>query len=57
MVHGRFSARNASKAAVSSMRLLVVLGTPPEISFSRVPEHKTAAQPPQPGLGSAPPSL
>ena len=40
-------------AASSSIRLLVVSGSPPEISFSRAPERITAPQPPGPGIALA----
>ena len=35
------------------MRLLVVTGSPPEISRSFVPKRRMAAQPPGPGIGLA----
>ena len=37
-------------AAISSMRLLVVSGSPPQSSFSRSPQARIAPQPPGPGL-------
>src|SRR5690606_18962409 len=44
-------------AAVSSMRLWVVSGSPPLISFSVSPYLSTAAQPPGPGLPEQAPSV
>jgi len=44
-------------AAVISMRLFVVAGSPPEISFSRSPERRIAAQPPGPGFPEQAPSV
>jgi hypothetical protein len=38
------------------MRLLVVSASPPLISFSRLPERISAAQPPGPGLPLQAPS-
>src|SRR5690606_18189839 len=54
---GRLSASSAMIAAVSSMRLLVVAGSPPESSFSVVPSRSRAAQPPGPGLPRQAPSV
>ena len=52
------SASSARMAAVSSMRLLVVSGSPPDSSCGASPgRSSTAAQPPGPGLGRAPPSV
>ncbi len=39
------------------MRLLVVWGSPPESSFSRLPERITTPQPPGPGLPLQAPSV
>src|SRR5690606_20920123 len=47
----------ARMAAVSSMRLLVVFLSPPEISRRCPSKRSTAPQPPVPGLGSQPPSV
>jgi hypothetical protein len=44
-------------AAVSSIRLFVVTGSPPEISFSRPLKRRTAAQPPGPGFPEQAPSV
>ena len=44
-------------AAISSMRLLVVARSPPEISFSCAPERRIAPQPPGPGLPLHAPSV
>jgi hypothetical protein len=46
-------------AAVSSIRLLVARGSPPEISRTLPLKGSisTAAQPAGPGFGSAPPSV
>ena len=55
--HGRLRARRAPIAAVSSMRLLVVLGSAPIISFSEPPALRTAPQPPGPGLPRQAPSV
>src|SRR5579883_2360501 len=54
---GRFSASRALVAAVSSIRLLVVAGSPPESSRSTPRKRRIAAQPPGPGLGLQPPSV
>src|SRR5215217_3192326 len=56
-VQGRFSASSALIAAVSSIRLLVVAGSPPESSRSTSPYFRIAAQPPGPGFGLQPPSV
>src|SRR5690348_1605871 len=55
--HGRFSASSAAIAAISSMRLLVVAGSPPDNSFSTAPWRSTAPQPPGPGLPLHAPSV
>ncbi len=52
-VHGRFSASSAAIAAISSMRLLVVCGSPPFSSFSCSPKVRIAPQPPGPGIARA----
>ncbi|MNY44320.1 hypothetical protein D3C86_1793370 [compost metagenome] len=55
---GRFRASSAAMAAISSMRLLVVLGSPPHNSFSwPAPVCKMAPQPPGPGLPLQAPSV
>src|SRR5580658_3479131 len=56
-LHGRFSASNAAAAAVSSMRLLVVLGSAPLSSRSWPRVRRMAPQPPGPGFGLQPPSV
>jgi hypothetical protein len=56
-VQGRFSACRARIAAIISMRLLVVSGSPPENSFSCGPERTIAPQPPGPGLPLQAPSV
>src|ERR1700728_4411747 len=55
--HGFFSASSAEIAAISSMRLLVVLSSPPLSSFSRSPNVRMAPQPPGPGLPEQAPSV
>jgi len=55
--HGRFKAESASITAISSMRLLVVLGSPPNSSFSTAPERSSTPQPPGPGLPLQAPSV
>src|SRR4051795_7507635 len=57
MSQGRLSAARAPIAAISSMRLLVVSGSPPDSSFSRAPARITAPQPPGPGLPLQAPSV
>ena len=52
--HGFTSAFSASIAAVSSMRLFVVASSPPQSSFSRLPERSTTPQPPGPGFRGTP---
>jgi hypothetical protein len=44
-------------AAVISIRLFVVAGSPPETCFSRSPERRIAAQPPGPGFPEQAPSV
>src|SRR5438105_8210644 len=44
-------------AAISSMRLLVVEASPPEISFSCFPDLRIAAHPPGPGFPEQAPSV
>ena len=44
-------------AAISSMRLFVVIFSPPEISFLNCPYMRTAPQPPGPGLPLHAPSV
>src|SRR5688572_25485523 len=53
---GRVSAASASITAVSSMRLLVVCGSPPKSSRSAPSDSRTAPQPPGPGLPLQAPS-
>jgi hypothetical protein len=55
--HGRVSASAAAIAAISSMRLLVVLSSPPLSSFSCPPNIRMAAQPPGPGFPEQAPSV
>src|SRR5947209_11964099 len=55
--HGRFSAASPLIAATSSMRLLVVSGSPPDSSRSLSPMRKSTAQPPGPGLPRHAPSV
>src|SRR5258708_18980542 len=56
-VLGFFSASSALIAAISSMRLFVVILSPPQISFSCFPERRIAPQPPGPGLPLQAPSV
>src|SRR5882757_9475645 len=56
-VHGRFSASRPEMTPISSMRLLVVAGSPPLSSRSRAPIRRIAAQPPGPGLPLQAPSV
>src|SRR5258705_12285613 len=56
-MHGSLSALSAAMAAVSSIRLLVVAGSPPDNSFTLASCCSTAAQPPGPGLPAQPPSV
>src|ERR1700720_4395851 len=54
---GCLSASNAAIAAISSMRLLVVWGSPPLSSLTRSPNARIAPQPPRPGLPEQAPSV
>ena len=54
---GFFSASSAEIAAINSMRLLVVCGSPPFNSFSTSPNCRIAPQPPGPGLPEQAPSV
>src|SRR3979411_399357 len=54
---GRLSASKAAIAAISSMRLLVVWGSPPLSSLTRSPKARIAPQPPGPGLPEQAPSV
>src|SRR5215510_5624671 len=54
---GRLRACKAEIAARSSMRLLVVWGSPPLSSFWRSPKARMAPQPPGPGLPEQAPSV
>ncbi|MCY1210909.1 hypothetical protein D3C87_829510 [compost metagenome] len=56
-LQGRLSAARPSITAVSSMRLLVVLSSPPNSSFSVGPDLSHAPQPPGPGLPLHAPSV
>src|ERR1700712_4425291 len=53
---GRLSARRPSITPRSSMRLLVVCGSPPESSRRCSPLTRITAQPPGPGLAETAPS-
>src|SRR5919107_2736523 len=55
--HGRLSASRPLIAANSSMRLLVVRGSPPESSRSLSPMRSSTPQPPGPGLPRQAPSV
>src|SRR3954447_17848465 len=55
--HGRFSASSPLMAAISSMRLLVVSGSPPASSLSLSPMRSSTPQPPGPGLPRQAPSV
>src|SRR3954462_1035240 len=55
--HGRFSASSPFIAAISSMRLLVVSGSPPDSSRSLSPMRSSTPQPPGPGLPRQAPSV
>src|SRR6266481_3377498 len=55
--HGRLSASRPLIAAISSMRLLVVSGSPPASSRSLSPMRNRTAQPPGPGLPRQAPSV
>ena len=54
---GAFRARSASMAAVSSILLLVVAASPPDISFSSPLYTRTAPHPPGPGFLRHDPSV
>src|SRR3954451_12551835 len=54
---GRLSAWRPLIAAISSMRLLVVSGSPPDSSRSLAPMRSSAPQPPGPGLPRHAPSV
>src|SRR5690242_9094272 len=54
---GRFSASSPLIAAMSSIRLLVVSASPPEISRSFSPIRRSTAQPPGPGFPRHAPSV
>lgn len=54
---GCFRALSPSMAASSSMRLLVVIGSPPESSFSCPLYRRIAPQPPGPGVPEQAPSV
>src|SRR5207253_7274890 len=55
--HGRFSASSPLIAATSSIRLLVVSGSPPDSSRSLSPMRSNTPQPPGPGLPRHAPSV
>src|SRR5438270_12848601 len=55
--HGRFSASSPLIAAISSIRLLVVSGSPPDNSRSLSPMRSNTPQPPGPGLPRHAPSV
>src|SRR5689334_688116 len=55
--HGFFRAWSPRIAAMSSIRLLVVSGSPPDSSFSMSPVRSSTAQPPGPGLPRQAPSV
>src|SRR5438874_6262687 len=55
--HGSLRARRPSIAALSSMRLLVVLGSLPYISLTNPSKRRIHAQPPGPGLPTHAPSV
>jgi hypothetical protein len=55
--HGRLSASSPAIAAMSSMRLFVVIASPPLSSRSRSPSRSSAPQPPGPGLPRQAPSV
>src|SRR5215472_7293279 len=55
--HGRLSASSAAIAAISSMRLLVVCGSPPLSSLRCEPKARIAPHPPAPGLPEQAPSV
>src|SRR6476619_1902388 len=55
--HGRLSASRPLIAAISSIRLLVVSGSPPDSSRSLPPVRRSTPQPPGPGLPRHAPSV
>src|SRR5579864_9762725 len=55
--HGRFNASRPLMAAISSIRLLVVSGSPPDSSRSLCPMRSNTPQPPGPGLPRHAPSV
>src|SRR6516162_2285194 len=55
--HGRLSTSSAAIAAISSMRLLVVCGSPPLSSLRCEPKARIAPHPPGPGLPEQAPSV
>src|SRR5581483_8182556 len=55
--HGFFSASSPRIAASSSIRLLVVSGSPPESSRSLAPMRRSTPQPPGPGFPRQAPSV
>src|SRR4029079_4593523 len=55
--HGRFKASSPLIAARSSIRLLVVSGSPPDSSRSLAPIRASPPQPPGPGLPRQAPSV
>src|SRR5258708_24885947 len=55
--HGRFKASRPLIAATSSIRLLVVSGSPPDSSRSLPPMRRSTPQPPGPGLPRHAPSV
>src|SRR5690606_2869392 len=57
MMQRRLRARNAWITAISSMRLLVVSGSPPCSDFSCGPWRNSTPQPPGPGLPLQAPSV
>ena len=56
-MQGSFRACSPRITAVSSIRLLVVLASPPDISFSWPMYSRMAPQPPGPGLPEQAPSV
>ena len=56
-IQGSFSACKARMTPVSSMRLLVVSASPPDISLVWGPYCKIAPQPPGPGFPEQAPSV
>ena len=55
--HGSLRASRPAIAASSSIRLFVVIGSPPDISFSYLPYTSIAPLPPRPGLPRQAPSV